>query len=152
MSTPEPHEAGHLVTTQRSPRCDLAALRQQVQQARNDYDEAANDHGDMTGHGAQEERAWGAVQALDEVLGMLAEVQRQEQLAAGDKVSGARKRAAEAWHQFLLSAVSEGAGHHDVFAWAYMAGWAHGKWPAIADIVPPPDLAGTPPAGEADQS
>lgn len=49
------------------------ALRQQVQQARNDYHEAGCDHSDMTGHGAQEERAWGAVQALDEVLGWLAE-------------------------------------------------------------------------------
>lgn len=56
-------------------------------------------------------------------------------------MSEARERAAEAWCQFLRSAVSEGAEPHDVFAWAYMAGWAHDKWPAIADIVPPPDLA-----------
>jgi hypothetical protein len=71
-----------VTTIQPSPRCDLAALRQQVQQARNDYYEAACDHGDMTGHGAQEERAFGRVEALDEVLGMLAEGERQEQLAA----------------------------------------------------------------------
>jgi hypothetical protein len=56
-------------------------------------------------------------------------------------VSEARERAAEAWHQFLLSAVSDGAEPHDVFAWAYMAGWAHDKWPAVPDVVPPPDLA-----------
>ena len=47
-------------------------LREQVQQARKDYYEAACDHGELMGHGAQEERAWGAVQALDEVLGWLA--------------------------------------------------------------------------------
>jgi hypothetical protein len=56
-------------------------------------------------------------------------------------VSGARELAAKAWHQFLASAVSDGAEPHDVFAWAYMAGWAHDKWPAVVDIVPPPDLA-----------
>ena len=50
----------------------LQELLQQVQQARNDYYEAACDHGELMGHGAQEERAWGAVQALDEVLGWLA--------------------------------------------------------------------------------
>lgn len=72
----------HLLDPAVSLGAGFAALRQQVQQARRDYDEVANGHGDMTGHGAQEERAWGAVQALDEVLGMLADGERQEQLAA----------------------------------------------------------------------
>ena len=53
----------------------------------------------------------------------------------------ARERAAEAWHQFLLTAVSEGSEPHEVFGWAYMAGWAHDKWPAVEHVVPPPDLA-----------
>lgn len=49
-----------------------ASLRQQVQQARDDYDEQAADHGDLTGHEAQQERAYGRVEMCDEVLGWLA--------------------------------------------------------------------------------
>lgn len=74
--------AGVLTEAGRTDRVRWQELRQQVQQARDDYDEAANDHGDMTGHEAQQERAFGRVEALDEVLGMLAEGERQEQLAA----------------------------------------------------------------------
>lgn len=48
--------------------------------------------------------------------------------------------AVAAWEQFLRTAVSDGAEPHEVFAWAYMAGWAHDKWPAVRDIVPPPDV------------
>ena len=50
-------------------------LRTQVQQARSDYYEQACDHGDMTGHEEQEARAFDRVEALDEVLGWLAEAE-----------------------------------------------------------------------------
>jgi hypothetical protein len=58
-------------------------------------------------------------------------------------VSEPHQFAAEAWDQFLRSALSENAEPHEVFAWAYMAGWAHDRWPAVRDIVPPPDVTRT---------
>lgn len=51
--------------------------------------------------------------------------------------------AAAAWEQFNRTAVSEDAKPYQVFAWAYLAGWAHDRWPTIRDIVPPPDIRTT---------
>ncbi len=48
------------------------ALREQVQQARNDYYEQAIGHGELSGHEEQEARAYGRVEMCDEVLGWLA--------------------------------------------------------------------------------
>jgi hypothetical protein len=61
-----------MTTTQPPPRCDLADLRTQVQQARADSSAAALGHygsGELTA----EAHANGRVEALDEVLGWLGE-------------------------------------------------------------------------------
>jgi hypothetical protein len=88
-SQPDPHverRAGHCACGRAWP-CPhsaegkLQALREQVQQARNDYYEQALGHGELTGHEEQEARTYGRVEMCDEVLGWLAEAERKEQLA-----------------------------------------------------------------------
>lgn len=72
------YEAGHLTWEDFASdatavlAAGLGALRQQVQQARKDYYDQAIGHGELTGHDEQEARAFGRVEAYDEVLGWLA--------------------------------------------------------------------------------
>ena len=49
----------------------LDSLREQVRQARSDYYEQALGHGEKAGHEEQEARAYGRVEAYDDVLRML---------------------------------------------------------------------------------
>jgi hypothetical protein len=52
-------------------------LHAYVKEQRGIYDEQAADHGEMTGHEAQEERAYGRVEAYDEVLAYMDSAEKE---------------------------------------------------------------------------